>query len=201
MEFERFTQRRAATLRTDPGVLGLLALGSTADASYRDEQSDHDFWVVVTEGAAARYRGTFDWLPEAAAILLCASRRCLPLSARAAQPEPLENLALVVWAGQERLLRGERLTAHRYLTGFAVDCLLELLRHHGALGADPTADRLDPRRRLERLAPDIAAEVDHLLTLPLAQLGAAVLTLAERRLQGVAPQLNWPAIAEVRRWC
>ena len=116
------------------------------------------------------------------------------------RPEPLQNLALIVWTGQQHLTRGERLSAHKYLTQFAVDALLELLRQHAGLLDNPTADRLDPRRRLEQCAPAVAAEFERALARPLSQVGPALLALAEQRVRPAAPHLNWAAIAEVRRW-
>jgi predicted RNA polymerase sigma factor len=56
IEFEQFTRQLVDRLSADPEVLGLIALGSTADASYRDTRSDHDFWLIVTPTAASRYR-------------------------------------------------------------------------------------------------------------------------------------------------
>lgn len=248
VDFDRFTEQLAAGLRADPDVLGLLVIGSTADASYRDMHSDHDFWLVVTPQAASRYRATCEWLPRATDVLIAVEHGIPGRSvlyrdrhsveyvvftptempngklerhrvlidrgnitdlandvasrtlATPPRPEPLQNLALLVWSGRERLARGEWLSAHRYLTGFAVDSLLELLRRHGQLGADPTADRLNPRRRLERLLPGVATELQRVLALPLSQVGAALLALAEQRVRPVAPGLNWAAIAEVRRW-
>jgi hypothetical protein len=47
-DFARFTEQLVTGLSDDPDVLGLIAVGSTADASYRDMQSDHDFWLIVT---------------------------------------------------------------------------------------------------------------------------------------------------------
>jgi hypothetical protein len=52
----------------------------------------------------------------------------------------LQNPALLVWSGHERLSRGEVLSAERYLSGFAVDNLLELVRRHGRLSAREEAD-------------------------------------------------------------
>jgi hypothetical protein len=249
VEFEHFTKQLIDTLSADPDVLGLIGVGSTADASYRDTWSDHDFWLIVSLAAVPRYRAGVTWLPQSTEILISVqhgaagrsvlyrSRHCVeylvfaptdvpsgklerhsilidraniaPLASQVqsetlaparGRPEPLQNLGLLVWSGQQRLRRGELLSAHRYLTGFAVDNLLELFRRHGLLGEHPTADRLDPRRRLEQLAPPVAKELQRILSLPLSQVGAALLHMAEGHVRPVAPDLNWPAIAEVCRW-
>ena len=40
-EFDNYTERLRASLEAIPAVVGLVTLGSTADASLRDEWSDH----------------------------------------------------------------------------------------------------------------------------------------------------------------
>src|SRR5262249_57449789 len=68
--YEQFTSELHDRLAADPRVLGLLALGSTADASCRDQWSDHDFWVITEAGAQEPYLNSTDWLPRPEAILL-----------------------------------------------------------------------------------------------------------------------------------
>jgi hypothetical protein len=65
--------------------------------------------------------------------------------------EALTNL----YVGLCRLARGERLSAHRFIQGHALDCLLQLApRLREAL---PSAeDGFDPTRRFERRFPDLA---------------------------------------------
>ena len=70
IEYEAFLDELTATLEADPHVLGLVALGSTADESYRDRWSDYDFWVITSPGAQSRYLDTFSWLPRAGDILM-----------------------------------------------------------------------------------------------------------------------------------
>ena len=70
--FQNFIEQLQARLDADPRVLGLVLLGSTADASYRDAWSDHDFWVITETGAQGVYLDTPAWLPDAASILLTA---------------------------------------------------------------------------------------------------------------------------------
>ena len=68
--YEKFTSELHDRLAADPRVLGLLALGSTADASCRDRWSDHDFWVITEAGAQEPYLNGTAWLPRPEAILL-----------------------------------------------------------------------------------------------------------------------------------
>ena len=53
-----------ATLSARDDVVGVVGMGSTADASRVDEWSDHDVAIVVIQGAEGRYRGQVDWMPE-----------------------------------------------------------------------------------------------------------------------------------------
>jgi hypothetical protein len=65
-EYAAFTDRLLARLADDPEVLGLVALGSMSGAPpLPDAFSDHDFFVVVEEGAQERYRTDLSWLPGA----------------------------------------------------------------------------------------------------------------------------------------
>jgi hypothetical protein len=70
IEYQEFLDELISTLEADPLVLGLLALGSTADAASRDRWSDHDFWIITAPGAQARYLETNSWLPRAGNILM-----------------------------------------------------------------------------------------------------------------------------------
>lgn len=54
-----------------PDVLGVVAVGSMAGVSRQpDHWSDHDFFVIVADGAEERMRADPGWLPEASAIAL-----------------------------------------------------------------------------------------------------------------------------------
>ena len=59
IEYQRFLDELTSTLDADPLVLGLVALGSTADAALRDRWSDHDFWIITSPGSQSRYLDTF----------------------------------------------------------------------------------------------------------------------------------------------
>ena len=73
IEYQDFLNELISTLEADPLVFGLVALGSTADAAYRDRWSDHDFWIITTPGAQSRYLDTLSWLPRADDILITVS--------------------------------------------------------------------------------------------------------------------------------
>jgi hypothetical protein len=68
--YEQFTSELHDRLAADPRVLGLLALGSTADVSCRDRWSDHDFWVITEAGAQEPYLNGTAWLPRPDDILM-----------------------------------------------------------------------------------------------------------------------------------
>lgn len=62
--FEWFTRHLTQNLEGDPRVVGLVALGSMADAARRDKWSDHDFFVIVDAGAQDDFRQNLNWLPD-----------------------------------------------------------------------------------------------------------------------------------------
>lgn len=70
IDYQSFLNELISTLEADPLVLGLIALGSTADAASRDRWSDHDFWIITAHGSQSRYLDTFSWLPHAGNILI-----------------------------------------------------------------------------------------------------------------------------------
>ena len=70
-DYRAFTDRLIAWAETKPEVMGLVALGSMAGRGRApDEWSDHDFWVVVEDGAAESLRTASDWLPDPERIVL-----------------------------------------------------------------------------------------------------------------------------------
>ena len=252
MKFEEYVNEIQDLLLRDPNVLGLLTVGSTADPAYRDQWSDHDFWIIVASGSHSLYCDTVIWLPNSEDILLSAphdpayqtivykdkhkveyavfdetaarksklerfqilidrggiaditrmavnssmkersavrSRQCL-----------IENLAILIWTGHQRAMRGELLSAHQYLTGFSVDLLLELLVVHSVIGQEPTTDSLDPRRRIELLHPHLAARLNSIVALPIIKVGFALMSIAEELLHSKAPMLTWDSFAVVKGW-
>jgi hypothetical protein len=70
VEFEQFTATLLRTLEEDPAVLGLVALGSTAEPTWRDAWSDHDFWVVTRRGHQDGLLDDLSWLPNSDTILV-----------------------------------------------------------------------------------------------------------------------------------
>jgi len=74
-KFEDYTERLRASLSSVPEVIGLVTLGSTADPTFRDEWSDHDFWVITKPGAQDSLVHELSWLPDYQNILFAISHR------------------------------------------------------------------------------------------------------------------------------
>lgn len=72
-EFENYTERLRASLESVAGVIGLVTLGSTADPTFRDEWSDHDFWVITDPGMQDSLVEDLSWLPDYQNILFAVS--------------------------------------------------------------------------------------------------------------------------------
>jgi hypothetical protein len=69
--FRQWTQRLRENLMTDPRVIGLVMLGSSAEVSrLPDSWSDHDFFVITVEGVQEALRTDLSWLPDADQIVL-----------------------------------------------------------------------------------------------------------------------------------
>lgn len=69
--FRDFTRRVLEHARREPAVVGLVALGSTADLERPpDEHSDHDLWIVTRSGEREAIRTRTDWLPDPERIVL-----------------------------------------------------------------------------------------------------------------------------------
>ena len=69
--YDRFTAALQSWAELEPVVIGLIAAGSAAGSSHDpDEWSDHDFWVVTSEGAAEPLRRDLGWLPYADRIAM-----------------------------------------------------------------------------------------------------------------------------------
>jgi hypothetical protein len=62
--FLKYSEALADSAQSDPDVLGLVLVGSTADTSRVDEWSDHDFFWIVKEGLGEKYRQDLSWIPE-----------------------------------------------------------------------------------------------------------------------------------------
>lgn len=69
--FRDFTNRLQQNLETDARVIGLVALGSMAEQGRTpDAWSDHDFFVIIVEGAQESFRQDLSWLPDTDKIVL-----------------------------------------------------------------------------------------------------------------------------------
>ena len=75
IQFERYTKRLRDSLAAIPGVIGLVTLGSTADPMFRDEWSDHDFWVITEPGMQDSLVEDLSWLPDHQNILFAVSHQ------------------------------------------------------------------------------------------------------------------------------
>jgi len=245
-EFENYTERLRASLESVAGVIGLVTLGSTADATFRDKWSDHDFWVITKPGVQESLVEDLSWLPDHQNILFTVShlphgRNILFRNRHKVEfavfdasevnsrkigryrilidrdqvselianvyrethgqakfrPEALENLCMVVWSACELHARGELLHARQYIDGFAINQLLNLLYSETA---DARRDALDPRRRIELRAPELAAELLALYSMPVPEAAIHLLEIIERELRPKAPSLAWDKVATVRSW-
>lgn len=64
-DFARLTTRFVDRARADERIVGLIALGSTADRGRTpDEWSDHDLWFVTRDGAAVAVREDRTLVPD-----------------------------------------------------------------------------------------------------------------------------------------
>lgn len=69
--YRRFTAELVSWAETEPDVIGLIALGSMARTGRQPDQwSDHDFWVIAADEAAADMRDDPSWLPDPERIVL-----------------------------------------------------------------------------------------------------------------------------------
>lgn len=245
-QFENYTERLRVSLESVPQVIGLVTLGSTADPTFRDEWSDHDFWVITEPGAQDSLVEELSWLPDYQNILLEVSHKphgrtilfhnrhkvefaafdasevnsgrieryrvlidrdhvaelignihLETLRQAKLRPEALENLCVLVWSAYELHARGEMLHARQYLDGFAINQLLNILQSESA---DDRKDALDPRRRLEMRAPELAAELLELYGKPIPDAALHLLGIVERELKPKATALAWDKVAVVRSW-
>ena len=63
-QFDNYTERLRVSLESVREVLGVVVLGSTADATLRDEWSDHDFWIITEVGKQDALLEDLSWLPD-----------------------------------------------------------------------------------------------------------------------------------------
>lgn len=72
--FDALSVGLADGVRTHPGLVGLVLLGSASDeaSARRDEWSDHDFFALIEPGRGAEMRRDLSWLPEQERLVLTA---------------------------------------------------------------------------------------------------------------------------------
>jgi hypothetical protein len=68
--YDQYTHALVERLATDQRVIALVAIGSMADSSRRDQWSDHDFWVITQAGTQESVLSDISWLPDAPNIIL-----------------------------------------------------------------------------------------------------------------------------------
>ena len=69
--FQEFLDDLVAWAETRPEVIGVVGLGSTAGTTHQpDEFSDHDVFILTTEGNAAALRDNFSWMPGSERIVM-----------------------------------------------------------------------------------------------------------------------------------
>lgn len=94
---------------------------------------------------------------------------------------------MAVLTGAGRVARGEYLAAHKYLRYSVPAFLLDILGCYKYPPRPPLGDCLDPWRRWEQIDPAVAAELRAVIELPLAEVAAGLLDLADRELRPVLP--------------
>jgi hypothetical protein len=70
--FDSYSASFVQALAAFDEVVGIAALGSTADPEIWDHWSDHDFAVVLQNGEATRFLHDVTWMPEATRIVAAA---------------------------------------------------------------------------------------------------------------------------------
>ena len=70
--FEEYSRAFVQALAAFDNVMGVVALGSTADPRIQDSWSDHDFAVVLRDGDPGEFLDDVSWMPEAEKIIASA---------------------------------------------------------------------------------------------------------------------------------
>jgi hypothetical protein len=105
-----------------------------------------------------------------------------------------------VLVGIGRHARGERLSAHQFVTGHAIGHLLQALVVVPASRND-LLDGLDARRRFEQVHPQLGAEIDGLLARTLPEIALGLLAIARRELGAQLSPATLAAISVVEDRC
>lgn len=109
--------------------------------------------------------------------------------AKNSEPQPLDPVGAashcmqLLFVGASRYARGEKLSAHTFVRQWALRRLLMLLPAVLAPGASGALDTLDPFRRVERVLPDLAAQIDGLLRLDALDCADGFLDLLEQHVR------------------
>ena len=69
-DFLKYQERLVESVSQRSDVLGLMFAGSSANLARADKYSDHDFYLIVEDEVAEKYRQELDWLPDSEQILL-----------------------------------------------------------------------------------------------------------------------------------
>jgi hypothetical protein len=67
--FEEYSTAFVQALAAFDNVMGVVALGSTADPAIQDSWSDHDFAVVLRDGDSGKFLTDVSWMPKTEKII------------------------------------------------------------------------------------------------------------------------------------
>lgn len=104
--------------------------------------------------------------------------RSLPPPAALDRLSQFRAFLCLVYIGTGRARRGERLSANVFLRQYAVVPLLRVVTDLLAPATAAALDALDPWRRFESAAPDLAAQIDAALCHPVDEVGAVLVESA-----------------------
>jgi len=107
---------------------------------------------------------------------------------------------ITLCTGVGRAVRGELLSAYTYIFHYALDALLKLIAHHISPKLPEQADSFDPRRRCERLYPELSATLIRLVALPPIVAARQLLDLAEELFANSAFDIDAHAAASTRAY-
>jgi hypothetical protein len=250
-QFEAFSAALTRSLESRSGVLALVLLGTTSQPEFRDEWSDHDFWVVTRPGYQDTLLNDLSWLPRADEFLIEARhgphRRSIlysdghliefavfdvdevsgasvtsyrivfdrggvaaAVAAVHANTQPpawdedraeflFSNFLILLQTAAARSRRGEQLSARRYVSHFAVDALLRLALGLTKRADAPGVDPLDPRRRIERIFPELASALSSVEQRTVPEAAIALLDIADNFLTRTWPEYPKTDAEAVRR--
>ena len=103
----------------------------------------------------------------------------------------------LLFVGAGRYARGEYLSAHLFIKTYALHHLLPVLRTQLAADDVSILDTLDPIRRFEQVFPEVGAEINQILLLPILDAAQAILNLVDKLLRDKLPDYPEQAFAIV----